>query len=141
MTASAEDVAALTRALLRKATSLAGAYAAGSGLNPTDRRALQLLDELSGEPVTVGALATRLGLSPAATTALVDRLVGANLVERVRDLPDRRRIRIQLTPAARRLGAAHLAPVGARIRTAVAALSQQDAQVVAGYLRGVIGDD
>ncbi|HXV94676.1 MAG TPA: MarR family transcriptional regulator [Pseudonocardia sp.] len=135
----ADEVAALTAALLRHATALAGAFAARTGLHPTDQRALQLLDELSGEPVTAGLLAERLALTPGATTALVDRLVAAGLVERVRDLPDRRQVRVQLTSEARRLGREHLAPVAARIRDAAGALSPAQARVVAAFLSTVLG--
>lgn len=138
-----QDVAALTQALLRRAAAAAGAFAERSGLHPTDRRALQLLDEVGsgeagGTAVTPGRLAERLNLSPAATTALVDRLAAAGLVERVRDLPDRRQVRLRLTDRARRLGQEVLAPLARRIGAASAGLSPAEAATVAGFLTAVL---
>lgn len=137
------EVAALTQALFRHAAAAAGAFGEQSGLHPTDRRALQLLDELghgeeSGTAVTPGILAERLNLSPAATTALVDRLAGAGLVERARDLPDRRQIRLRLTDRAHRLGQEALAPLARRISAATANLSPPEAATVAAFLTDVL---
>lgn len=65
------------------------------GLHPTDWAALDVLD-FSG-PLPIGTLAKRLALSPAAATALIDRLVAAGHVERRPDDTDRRRVVIHAT--------------------------------------------
>lgn len=137
----------LTRGLVQIGVTVSGAFAERTGLHATDRRALQVLDELAaagtGDPLRPGRLAERLGLSPAATTALVDRLAEAGFVERLRDLPDRRQVRLQLTPRAHRLGQEVLAPLARRIDRAAAALSPEHAQIVVAYLREVLdsGED
>lgn len=64
------------------------------GLGPAD---LRCLDWLADGPKTAGQLATGTGLRPAATTALVDRLVGKGLVERVRNEGDRRQVLVRMT--------------------------------------------
>lgn len=64
------------------------------GLGPAD---LRCLDWLADGPKTAGVLATAVGLRPAATTALVDRLEQRGLVERVRDPDDRRRVLVRMT--------------------------------------------
>jgi DNA-binding MarR family transcriptional regulator len=64
------------------------------GLGPAD---LRCLDWLADGPKSAGELATATGLKPAATTALIDRLAGKGLVERVRDDHDRRRVLVQMT--------------------------------------------
>ena len=68
------------------------------GLNRTDFRILAGLR--SGEPVSAGALAAAAGLSPAATTEAVQRLVARGLLVRDTDPKDRRRAVITITPEA-----------------------------------------
>ena len=65
------------------------------GLGPAD---LRCLDWVADGPKTAGELARAIGLKPAATTALVDRLAGKGLVERVADPADRRLVLVQMTP-------------------------------------------
>jgi DNA-binding MarR family transcriptional regulator len=60
------------------------------GLNRTDLRILAVL-HAAPEPSTAGALAGEVGLSPAATTEAVQRLVGRGLLTREVDPADRRR--------------------------------------------------
>ena len=64
------------------------------GLGAAD---LRCLDWLADGPKTAGVLATAIGLRPAATTALIDRLEAKGLVERVRDEHDRRRVLVRMT--------------------------------------------
>ena len=65
------------------------AAAEAGGLGPTDYQAASLID-LDG-PLSAGELADQLGLSPSATTRVVDRLVSTGLAERIDDAGDRRR--------------------------------------------------
>ena len=76
---------------------------------PTD---LAAMSHLAASPGAMGPtdLAGRLGLSPGATTELVDRLEKAGHLVRERDLADRRRVRLTASDSARaevmdRLGA------------------------------------
>ena len=64
------------------------------GLGPSDVRCL---DWLADGPKTAGQLSSATGLRPAATTALIDRLVAKGLVERVPDETDRRQVLVQMT--------------------------------------------
>jgi DNA-binding MarR family transcriptional regulator len=64
------------------------------GLGPSDVRCL---DWLADGPKTAGQLSKATGLRPAATTALIDRLVEKGLVERVHDTADRRQVLVQMT--------------------------------------------
>ncbi|CAA9331650.1 MAG: hypothetical protein AVDCRST_MAG07-1812 [uncultured Frankineae bacterium] len=134
-----ELIVSRARALLREGAGIGAELVERTSEPSTDRRALRLLDALAGEVLTLGRLAEELGLSPAATTALVDRLTAAALVERVRDLPDRRQVRLQLTDSARQLGADLLRPWGVRIEKAAAGLSPQEAAAVARFLGEVLG--
>ena len=58
---------------------------------------LRCLDWLADGPKTAGELAAGIGLRPAATTALVDRLAAKGLVERVRSETDRRQVLVRMT--------------------------------------------
>jgi DNA-binding MarR family transcriptional regulator len=127
------------RALLREGAALGARLAERTSRPTTDSRALQVLDRLAGEVLTPSRLAQDLGLSPAATTALVDRLVDAGLVERVRDLPDRRQVRLQLSSSAQTFGQELLQPWAERIDRATARLSPAEATIVSHFLDEVLG--
>ena len=64
----------------------------------------------NGEP-TVGELADRLSIRHHSAVELADRLIDRGLAERVREGPDRRQVRVRLTPRGveklRRLSTAH----------------------------------
>lgn len=68
------------------------------GVNRTDLLCIDLL--LSAGGLTAGELATQSGLSPAATTAAVERLEARDYATRTRDESDRRRVLVRLTPLA-----------------------------------------
>jgi DNA-binding MarR family transcriptional regulator len=66
------------------------------GMNRTDMRCLDLIDQASG--MTAGELARAAGLTSGAVTAVIDRLERAGMAKRVADPADRRRVRIEVTP-------------------------------------------
>ena len=72
------------------------AIAENIGLHVTDVKVLRLLGE---EAMTPGQLIEHTGLTGAAVTALVDRLVAAGYVTRERDDEDRRRVTVRAVPA------------------------------------------
>jgi DNA-binding MarR family transcriptional regulator len=68
---------------------------------PPTQTQMQLAIELAQEgPATIRQLATRLGVTPAAVSLLVDRMAEHGWVERVRDEDDRRVVWARLTPMA-----------------------------------------
>ncbi|MGF1430664.1 MarR family winged helix-turn-helix transcriptional regulator [Kitasatospora sp. LaBMicrA B282] len=69
------------------------------GLHPTDVQCLNLLS-LEPGPVSTGQIAELTGLTSGSATRLVDRLVKAGYVSRVRDDQDRRKVLVHLVPAA-----------------------------------------
>ncbi|MEO7586481.1 MAG: MarR family transcriptional regulator [Arachnia sp.] len=77
-----------------------------AGLGHNDVHALSAVVEAAdrGEILTPGALRRRLILSPAATTALVDRLVGHGLIRRERMTTDGRTVALLATDKARHIG-------------------------------------
>jgi DNA-binding MarR family transcriptional regulator len=71
-------------------------FAERLGVNPTDHRCLDILDQRG--PLTASALADALGLSRTATTAVIDRLEARRYVRRRRNRADRRQVLVTLTP-------------------------------------------
>lgn len=65
------------------------------GLHVTD---LRCANALEASPLSAGEIGSRLALSSGSVTALVNRLVRAGFVERIRDPNDARRSLVALTP-------------------------------------------
>jgi DNA-binding MarR family transcriptional regulator len=72
---------------------LHSAIAARSGLTATDTKTIDTLIRLG--PVTAGEIAGYTGLATASVTSLIDRLEKKDLVRRVRDARDRRRVIVE----------------------------------------------
>jgi|EndMetStandDraft_5_1072996.scaffolds.fasta_scaffold28281_2 DNA-binding MarR family transcriptional regulator len=95
---------------------------------------LDSLRDAGASGLTCGEIADRLTTRDPDITRLVDRLEGRSLVRRLRERPDRRVVRAQLTPDGLlllrqlddpigRLHAQHLAPIGKRRLGALSALA------------------
>ncbi|MEX1157652.1 MAG: MarR family transcriptional regulator [Thermomicrobiales bacterium] len=92
------DVQAALRGLHHAVDSLSQTVADQLGVNRTDLRCIHMLG-LHG-PLTAGQLAEMCGLTTGAVTAVIDRLESIGFARRVRDLADRRRVYVELTPSA-----------------------------------------
>jgi MarR family transcriptional regulator, organic hydroperoxide resistance regulator len=77
------------------------AVADAAGVNQTDLRCLDVLSRTGS--MTAGALAEATGLSSGAMTTAIDRLARAGYVARRNDDNDRRRVVVEMTPAAAKL--------------------------------------
>ncbi|ROR91005.1 MarR family winged helix-turn-helix transcriptional regulator [Nocardioides aurantiacus] len=88
------ELVRLTQQLIVDGNKVVQAFATRHGLHPTDVEALALVRVAQdrGKPLTAGALATDLGLTSGAITALVDRLERTGHISRVRDNADRRKV-------------------------------------------------
>jgi DNA-binding MarR family transcriptional regulator len=108
-----EDYARLAafRAALRQFLAFSERAARTVGLMPQQHQAL-LAIKGGGGRVSVGELATRLGIRPNTAVELVDRLAAAGLVRRSGSADDGRRVLLALTAKAERmlaeLSGAHL---------------------------------
>jgi DNA-binding MarR family transcriptional regulator len=71
--------------------------AARLGVNETDLHCLNLIENAGG--LTAGELATESGLTTGAITGVIDRLEKAGFARRVADEQDRRRVKVEVTPA------------------------------------------
>lgn len=90
------------------------------GVHRSDLRALHLLEN---GPVTAGAISAHLELRSGSVSALIVRLVKADLVTRTVDPDDRRAVRIELRPEAWQRLAAVYGPAGQQVSAYSTALS------------------
>jgi DNA-binding MarR family transcriptional regulator len=116
-------------------------FARAHNLGRTDLNAVMWIStgDAAGRPITVGELAQRLSLSPAATTALVDRLEAAGHVGRTRDPSDRRRVTVTMHPPARQVASDFFTPLGARMRAATEDLDDEDLARAVAVVRRMTG--
>jgi DNA-binding MarR family transcriptional regulator len=108
------------------------AFSARAGVNLTDGRCIDLLDVLGG--MTAGELAGAASLSPAAVTAVLDRLERSGLVTRTRDERDRRRVIVELTAEARSLAAEIYGPLAWYAAPYLEELSDSELEVIVRFL-------
>jgi DNA-binding MarR family transcriptional regulator len=67
------------------------------GINRTDLNCMDVIERHGG--VTAGELASEAGLTTGAVTAVADRLERKGYVRRIRDTEDRRKVKLEVTPA------------------------------------------
>ena len=133
-------VAGATMMLRRLQTAMSEAETALArrlGIGPTDLAAMTHLTFVR-EPIGPRELSGRLGITPGATTELVDRLERAGHLERRRDTVDRRRV--QLHPSAGTLEQVirELGPLLRALDDVSADLDEHERAVVVRYLGGAL---
>jgi DNA-binding MarR family transcriptional regulator len=103
------------------------------GMNRTDAQCMDLISRLG--PMTAGELAERVGLTPGAITAVLDRLERGHWVRREHDTADRRRVLVRVGQAQH----AKMEPIFARLRKStreiLARYSDDQLDVIADFLR------
>lgn len=107
------------------------------GPSDTDRMAMRFILEGAdeGREVTPSSLAQHLGMTTASVTALLDRLGRGEMIY-VRQHPDDKRKRL-VTPVDRSDDPDVIDPLTATIRNLSADLSDQEAELISGYLRKI----
>ncbi|MGI5454198.1 MarR family winged helix-turn-helix transcriptional regulator [Streptomyces sp. CA-249302] len=133
------EVVHLLRAVTVELGLHSARFANDNGMHPTDVRALiALMDASRAEAeMTAGRLGAALGLNSAGTTALVDRLERAGHVRRARSEADRRRVVIEVTDGAVRLGWAHFGPLIGRVVELLHVYDERETAAIRGFLEGV----
>jgi DNA-binding MarR family transcriptional regulator len=134
--ATADDVVRALENLATAEATLDRATLQALGIGPNDVKVLRhLLDlEVGGRSATPRELADLLGISSAATTALIDRLADAGWVSRERHPDDRRSIIVRATvppgsPARRLLAVRRVA-----VSSAAARLGASERRTVVDFL-------
>ena len=91
------------------------------------------LNRLDG--VSAGRLASEAGLSTGAVTTVLDRLERAGFARRVHDPGDRRRVLVELTPAARRELKELYAPLAAATTRQLQGYTTEEVGLVRDFMR------
>lgn len=132
---SAQSAAALLREVLLSGDALTHSLCTQLQINATDFNALQHLT--FGEPLTPGELASKLSISSAASSALVDRLSTRGHVARTPHPTDRRSILIHASPAAVELIISALRPIFQAPHEHLSHASRENQQAVVTFLEDV----
>jgi DNA-binding MarR family transcriptional regulator len=109
------------------------AVADALGLNRTDMRCLDVVDREG--PVPAGRLAAATGLTTAAITTVIDRLERAGYARRVRDPDDRRRVLVEVTPAARSAAGSFYEPHAALAESLYDRYTQEEIELLLEFVR------
>jgi DNA-binding MarR family transcriptional regulator len=102
-------------------------------LSRTDMRCLELIARLG--PLTAGRLAEESGLTTGAVTFILDRLEEAGMVTRRRDTEDRRRVWVEMVPAAQERLQCLQQPVAAEMRQVAQRFKADELAIVRDFMR------
>ncbi|ALG30451.1 hypothetical protein AOZ07_16670 [Glutamicibacter halophytocola] len=106
-------------------------------MNSTDALAIEYI-ALSATALSPGELGERLAITRSSTTEVIDRLVAAGHVERIRDERDRRRFRLIPTAQAKNRVRAEISPLVGALNEASAGFSSSERLAISTYLDRVI---
>lgn len=135
--AEVPDVADVLEQLRLAEARLARRRQQESGMTETDRAAMRyLLERMDREEVTPMMIARGLHLTPAAGTALIDRLVARGMIIVAPHPHDRRKKLVH--PFDRNIDPDHLDPLTTQLRALAADLPDADARTVAAFLQKVL---
>lgn len=132
-TALLQELIGVNRAYQSAVEKMDEAFCKLLGVNRTDGRCLDVIDQRPG--LTAGELAAAVGLSPGAVTTVLDRLEARGFVIRTRDPGDRRRVTLELTPEAKRRAWEAYGPLGEMGGPFIQELSDKDLETIIGFLR------
>jgi DNA-binding MarR family transcriptional regulator len=99
---------------------------------------LAALRQLRHGPISAGQLGRLIGLSPASTTHLVDRLEARGLVSRSRRQDDRRAVDVHLTPAGLRVLDESRPLPGSLVHRAIEAMPAEKRRILTRALAGLV---
>jgi DNA-binding MarR family transcriptional regulator len=102
-------------------------------LSRTDMRCLDLIGRHG--PLTAGRLAQESGLTTGAVTFILDRLEEAGMVTRRRDTEDRRRVWVEIVPAARERLEGLQQPVAEDMRRLAQKFKEDELAVVRDFMQ------
>ncbi len=119
------------RTLLGTSNRVGPALARRTALTHTE---LAVLEQVMEEPLGPTELAQRLGVTTAAASGIVDRLVARGHVDRRPHPTDRRRTAVVCTPGGREELLGHLMPMFTELAALDASFSQAERQVVLRFL-------
>ncbi len=116
------------RAITAQADRIGRHFARSHRVSDSDFHALLhiMVAETSGVPLTLAELRKRMGVSAAAITYLVDRMIDAGHIRREPDPADRRKALLRYEDSGMALAHNFFSPLGAHLRSALADLPDKD---------------
>lgn len=121
-------IAADARALTAESDQMGRVFAAAHRLGTSDFRALLhiLVAETAGAPLTSGELRQKMGLSAAAITYLVERMINSGHIRRDTHAEDRRKVILRYSDPGLDTARSFFTPLGLHTRAALNDLSDAD---------------
>ncbi|WP_405138522.1 MarR family winged helix-turn-helix transcriptional regulator [Nocardia sp. NBC_01388] len=134
------EIGADIRALSAISDQLGHVFARENNLRPNDFRALMHIStaENADRPLTPGQLGKLMGMSSAAVTYLVERLIESGHLRRGSDATDRRRVILYRDASGREAAEDFFTPVGEQARAAMSDFPEQDLLATHRVLTAVI---
>lgn len=122
------QITADLRELSSESDQIGRIFAVSHDVRPTDFRALLhiMVAETAGQPMTSGDLSQRMGLSGAAITYLVDRLIDSGHIRRDSHPADRRKVILRHAEPGMNTARLFFTPLGEHTHAAMAELPDAD---------------
>ncbi len=123
-----QQISAYLRVMTAESEQIGRSFAVVHDVRPTDFRALLhvMVAETAGAPITSGELRQRMGLSGAAITYLVDRMMESGHITRESDPGDRRKVILRYSDSGLATARAFFAPLGSHTQDAMQDLPDED---------------
>jgi DNA-binding MarR family transcriptional regulator len=121
-------ISADLRVLSAESDQIGRLFAAAHDVRPNDFRALLhiMVAETAGEPISSGELRQRMGLSGAAVTYLVDRMIESGHLRRESHPADRRKVILRYSQPGLDIARSFFVPLGVHTRAAMTDLPDAD---------------
>ncbi len=121
-------IAADVRALTAESDQIGRRFASRYNVAANDFRALLhvMVAETAGSPLTAGELRTRMGMSGAAITYLVERMIASGHFRRESDPADRRKVILRVADDGMSVARGFFTPLAEHTHGAMAGLSDRD---------------
>jgi DNA-binding MarR family transcriptional regulator len=127
------ELLAAVRANQNATDQMDDAAARGMGVNRTDARCLDILEQFG--PITAGRLAEWAGLTTGAVTAVIDRLVAKGYLRRVPDPNDRRRVMVEITEELEQRAGRYYGPLAELAFPFLSGYSNAELETITNFLR------
>jgi DNA-binding MarR family transcriptional regulator len=116
------------RAITAQSDRIGRHFARENDVSGSDFHALLhiMVSESAGTPLTLAQLKQRMGVSAAAITYLVDRMIEAGHIRREADPADRRKALLRYEDSGMALAHTFFSPLGKHLRSAIADLPDKD---------------
>ena len=122
------QIAADVRALTAESDQIGRHFAGRHDVTANDFRALLhvMVAESDGSPLTAGELRSRMGMSGAAITYLVERMIASGHFRRESDPADRRKVILRVADTGMTVGRSFFTPLAEHNQRAMAGLPDED---------------